>query len=233
MRSSRAGTPHSDLLAPDVAADLLAQGEATQRTLTAWPDALRVQIQVVRGELRSHVGTRPTRRFCLRPASYQRRRTHVPSLGGDVVLGAYKRRQPENTGLWQAVQRHWLPFLHESSDRGAPPPKFVQRGFQKYLTCGILAHGFARVRCTSCGDDRLVALSCKVRGLCPSCDGRRMIHTAAHLIDSVIPHVPVRQFVFTVPYWLRFKIAWNTKLFGEVHKVFTNTMRAWARTDRR
>ncbi len=56
-----------------------------------------------------------------------------------------------------------------------------------------------------------------------------MIHTAAHLIDSVIPHVPVRQFVFTVPYWLRFKIAWNTKLFGEVHKVFTNTMRAWLR----
>jgi len=141
----------------------------------------------------------------------------------------YKRRQPETTGLWQAVQKYWLPFLEETGARGATPPKFVQRGFKKYLRCGILAFGFGRVRCTSCGDERLVAFSCKVRGLCPSCDGKRMTATAAHLVDHVFPHVPVRQFVFTVPYWLRFKIAWNSKLYSEVHKVFTNTMRAWLR----
>mgnify|MGYP007066216988 CR=1 FL=1 len=37
-------------LAPDVAADLLAQGEVTQRALTAWLDALRGQVKVVRGD---------------------------------------------------------------------------------------------------------------------------------------------------------------------------------------
>ncbi len=37
-------------LTPDVAAELLAQGEATQRTLTAWLDALRGQVQVVHGQ---------------------------------------------------------------------------------------------------------------------------------------------------------------------------------------
>ncbi len=146
-----------------------------------------------------------------------------------MAITAYKRRRPEQTGLWQAVQKYWLPFLEETSARGAVPPKFVQRGFQKYLKCGDLSHGFARVRCCDCGDERLVAFSCKVRGLCSSCDGRRMIETAAHLTDSVIPNVPIRQFVFTMPYWLRYKIAWDSKLFSEVHKVFTNAMRAWLR----
>ena len=33
-----------------------------------------------------------------------------------------------------------------------------------YLQCGILAHGFARARCEQCGQDFLVAYSCKGRG---------------------------------------------------------------------
>jgi hypothetical protein len=39
----------------------------------------------------------------------------------------------------------------------------------------------------------LVAFSCKLRGFCPSCDARRMVETSAHLIDHVVPKVPVRQ----------------------------------------
>ena len=31
------------------------------------------------------------------------------------------------------------------------------------------------------------------RGFCPSCGARRMAQTAAHLVDHVIPHVPVRR----------------------------------------
>ena len=41
--------------------------------------------------------------------------------------------------------------------------------------------------------ERLLAFSCKGRGFCPSCGGRRMADTAAHLVDRVIPEVPVRQ----------------------------------------
>ena len=40
---------------------------------------------------------------------------------------------------------------------------------ERYFDYGQLATGFVRVRCTACGDDRRVACSCKVRGLCPSC----------------------------------------------------------------
>ena len=33
----------------------------------------------------------------------------------------------------------------------------------------------------------------KRRGFCPACGARRMAETAAHLVEQVIPHVPVRQ----------------------------------------
>lgn len=50
-----------------------------------------------------------------------------------------------------------------------------------------------------CGHDFLVAFSCKGRGLCTSCNARRMAETAAHLVDHVIPPLPVRQWVLSVP----------------------------------
>jgi hypothetical protein len=84
--------------------------------------------------------------------------------------------------------------------------------FERYLACGILAHGFARVRCTACGDEVLVALTCKGRGFCPSCTTRRMHDTAAHLVDRVIPHVPVRQWVLSLPRWARFLLARDPQL---------------------
>ncbi len=75
------------------------------------------------------------------------------------------------------------------------------------LRRGILAHGFLRARCRSCGKDLLVALSCKKRGVCPSCNARRMCGTAAHLTDHVVPEVPLRQWVLSVPFELRLLLA--------------------------
>ena len=50
-----------------------------------------------------------------------------------------------------------------------------------------------RSRCAGCGHEKLVAFSCKRRGICPSCGARRMAESAAWLVDRVIPKVPVRQ----------------------------------------
>jgi hypothetical protein len=58
----------------------------------------------------------------------------------------------------------------------------------------------------------LVALSCKGRGFCPSCAGRRMADTAARLVDSVLPDVPVRQWVLSTPFALRFRLACDAAL---------------------
>jgi hypothetical protein len=63
----------------------------------------------------------------------------------------------------------------------------VEREFYDYLQCGILAHGFLRLGCDTCHKELLLAFSCKRRGFCPSCAGRRMAQTAAHLVERVIP----------------------------------------------
>ena len=97
--------------------------------------------------------------------------------------------------------------------------------FDAFLECGILAHGFLRLRCGECGHDKLVAFSCKRRGFCPSCGARRMAQTAAHLVDHVIPHVPVRHWVLSLPIPLRLLLAAQPKLLTPVlrvvHRVIT------------
>ena len=60
-------------------------------------------------------------------------------------------------------------------------------------------HAPVRDRCEDCGASRAVAFSCKKRGFCPSCCGRRMADTAARLLDEVLPRVPVRQWVLSFP----------------------------------
>ena len=70
-------------------------------------------------------------------------------------------------------------------------PAFVHEEFERYLRCGRLEEGFLRVVCSGCRHEHLVAFSCKCRGFCPSCGARRMVETAAGLVEHVLPHVPV------------------------------------------
>ena len=118
----------------------------------------------------------------------------------------YRRHRPETTTLHRIVRENletYLTLANESDPMGDGVPDHVEKEFRSYLKCGILAHGFAMARCASCGYDFLVAYSCKGRGACPSCNAKRMVETAAHLADHVFPHVPVRQFVLSVPKRLR------------------------------
>ena len=85
-----------------------------------------------------------------------------------------------------------------------PVPGYVERDLRKFLVCGILAHGFARACCEKCGQDFLVAYSCKGRGVCPGCNTRRMVETAAHMVEHVFPAVSVRQWVVVFPKRLRY-----------------------------
>ena len=84
-------------------------------------------------------------------------------------------------------------------------------------------HGFLRVRCGDCHAERLVAFSCKRRGFCPSCGARRMAEAAALLVDEVFPEQPVRQWVLSFPYPLRFLFANKpevmTRVLGIVYRV--------------
>ncbi len=126
--------------------------------------------------------------------------------------------------LYRAVQRELETFLARSRACERPTPRFVERELRAFLRCGILAHGFVRVHCDECGLDRVVAFSCKGRGFCPSCGGRRMADTAAHLVDRVLPAAPVRQWVLTLPYSLRYRCAYDARLTSEVLRAFIRAL---------
>ncbi|MCC7328401.1 MAG: transposase zinc-binding domain-containing protein [Burkholderiales bacterium] len=96
----------------------------------------------------------------------------------------------------------------------------MEREFRRYLECGVLAHGFARPRRGDCGHDFLIAFSCKGRGVCPSCNARRMVATAAHRTDHVLPALPVRQWVLAVPKRLRYFLERDADLQGTALHLF-------------
>jgi hypothetical protein len=73
------------------------------------------------------------------------------------------------------------------------PPRFAVAELERAARCGVLAHGFVRGRCGPCDEERLVGFSCKGRGVCPRCGGRRMSDEAARWVDRVLPVVAWRQ----------------------------------------
>jgi len=81
----------------------------------------------------------------------------IRSAGAPGAIGRYRRREPENTVLYQVVREQLETFLARREERGHPVPRFIERELRAFLQCGILAHGFVRVHCDSCGKDRAVA----------------------------------------------------------------------------
>ena len=134
-------------------------------------------------------------------------------------------REAERGVLHQVLRRHLPAFLEATSgDEGRGVPGFVRRELRGFLRCGVLRYGFARLRCGDCRDEKLVPFSCKGRGFCPSCGGRRMAERAAHLVDEVFPRAPVRQWVLSLPYVLRYRLAYDHELCRAVLKVYVRAL---------
>lgn len=119
--------------------------------------------------------------------------------------------------------------MRERTEHGYGLPRFIERTFYSYLECGVLARGFCRVRCDGCGYEVLLAFSCKRRGVCPSCEGRRMADTAAHLVDRVLPQISYRQWTLSFPRRIRFVLARDGALLSDVMRIFLRKVFAWQR----
>jgi Transposase zinc-binding domain/Putative transposase len=145
--------------------------------------------------------------------------------------GYYQSRNAEDTVLYRVIDEHLGAFLETARRHadGASLPAFVEQEFRDFLTCGVLTHGFARLRCTECALERLVPFSCKGRGFCPSCGGRRMAEGAARLVDGVLPRVPVRQWVLSLPHRLRYLLAWDHGLARAVLAVAVRVLLGFQR----
>ena len=116
----------------------------------------------------------------------------------------YERHQPEQMLLYQLVEQYYPDFKASLADRGQSLPHYIQQEFDDFLQCGRLEYGFLRVGCEDCHHEHLVAFSCQRRGFCPSCGARRMAERAALLLDEVFPEAPIRQWVLSFPFPLRF-----------------------------
>jgi hypothetical protein len=138
---------------------------------------------------------------------------------GAEARATYRRHHPEQTVLYRLVAEHWPSFRERAEEVGAVP-EFVVREFEEYLRCGMLEHGFVELVCRHCGHTELVAFSCKHRGICPSCVGRRMADTAVHLEQSVLPRVHVRHWICTLPWGVRALLGYDRKLCAEVVSAF-------------
>jgi hypothetical protein len=130
----------------------------------------------------------------------------MPAPCAPARTAVYRRRRPERTVRYRTVQTPLATWLELPCDRqqgAGGGPAHVERELRRSLDSGILAHGFARARCAQCGHAFLIAWSCKGRGVYPACNPRRMVETAAHLVDPIFLRLPVCQWVLSVPKRLR------------------------------
>ncbi|MCK6505860.1 transposase, partial [Myxococcota bacterium] len=132
--------------------------------------------------------------------------------------------------LLHRLVREGLPELRralEEVDRQLP--RYVERELERFTTCGDPATGFAWLKCEACDHHRLVPFSCKGRGFCPSCGGRRMTERAARWVDELFPIVAVRQWVITVPWPRRLLLARSPELARGVLRVALQEIQRWLR----
>jgi hypothetical protein len=62
----------------------------------------------------------------------------------------YKRHTPKEKDLYKIVEQYWPTFQAQLAQADISLPVFVKREFENYLTCGLLEHGFIRVKCHGC-----------------------------------------------------------------------------------
>jgi len=65
------------------------------------------------------------------------------------------RPDVEASVLHRVVRENLATLLRECAEAGGLP-RFVEKDFERYLSCGVLARGFTRVVCRLCRKERLV-----------------------------------------------------------------------------
>ncbi len=94
----------------------------------------------------------------------------------------------------------------------------------KFLDCGLLEHGFARVLCAACRAEFLVAFRCKGRGFCPSCQARRLAEWSLWLDEQLLAPVAHRHVVLTIPKRLHAYFLYDRRRLGLLSRVAYHTL---------
>ena len=91
----------------------------------------------------------------------------VRFLVGCKLQGIYCPRNPKASDFYACVEDNFEELERVYDDKYQKEHGFwrpvIREVIHKYLDCGDLHHGFARVRCSSCHAEFLLAFSCKGR----------------------------------------------------------------------
>jgi len=142
----------------------------------------------------------------------------------------YQPRKPQNSQYYRCVENHFEE-LEQVYDEVFPKKygflrPYVKKVIYRYLDCGILHNGFARVKCGECGHEYLLAFSCKRRHFCPSCHQKRVVEFGQWLCEEILKAVPHRHFVFSIPKILRRYFLYDRRLLSDLSRCGWESLKA-------
>jgi hypothetical protein len=141
----------------------------------------------------------------------------------------YRPHQARKTALYQLVEKYYEDVKAQWEDRFEKKygrwRGFIDYVVWRYLDCGVEEAGFARLKCDSCGREKLLTLSCKQRGICPSCDAKRAAAFAAFLKDELLENVGHCLWTFTLPKMLRPYFIRHRELLGDLARLAYETVK--------
>ncbi|MFN8877428.1 MAG: transposase zinc-binding domain-containing protein [Gemmatimonadota bacterium] len=95
-----------------------------------------------------------------------------------AARGVHKPRRPQASPLFRlgSDPLHRFQTVHDErfAREYGPWRPMVAQGAETLLACGVLEHGFARIRCDACTHEYLLAFPRKCRYFCPSCHAKRL-----------------------------------------------------------
>lgn len=148
-----------------------------------------------------------------------------------VPAAVYRPRNPQSSDYYRCVEDYFETFLgiydeHFSRQYGFWRP-YVEQVIYRYLDCGNLHNGFARVKCKDCGHEYLLAFSCKRRHFCPSCHQKRVVEFGERLCMDVLKKIPHRHFVFSIPKVLRRYFLYDRKLLADLSRCAWESLKVF------
>ena len=151
-----------------------------------------------------------------------------------MVEQVYRPRRPKASPLWQCLYDHFDAFLDAYNERYQPRLGFLRpiipEVVNKFLDCGDLERGFARIRCDHCHHEYLLAFSCKGRWFCPSCHQKKVQLFGALVTETILFPVPHRHFTFALPKMLRVYFRHDRDLLKDMCRIAHECLTEYQRT---
>lgn len=142
---------------------------------------------------------------------------------GTQAPGVYQPRQSCTSSADGLLDRLFRHLSLACEERFAPTSGssrvLAPTVLERFLACGLLQHGFARIRCAACAHEYLLAFSCKSRYFCPSCHAKRLARWTLGLDEALLAPVPHRQVVLTIPKRLRPYCLYRRALLGDLARL--------------